>query len=133
MTKPPSLATLLRRAEKASAKAEAAADASRNARYDLNAKARLVAWAALEKRGIKRGDRIGFTEPKRARWRDRAPQLDALEAYRCRDHDENPCWQLRLRLTAINARGQRLKSPRSEFFDLAHPRDIARLIVKVAE
>lgn len=128
-----SLATLLRRAEQAREKAEAADDASRMARYDLNAEARRIAWAALEKRGIKRGDRIGFTCPKRARWHERAPQLDALEAYRGRDHEGNPCWRVRLRLTAINAKGKRLKSPLSEYFDLAHPRDIAREIVKVAE
>ena len=40
---------------------------------------------------------------------------------------------MKSRLTAINAKGKRLKSPLSEYFDLAHPRDIAREIVKVAE
>lgn len=128
----PTLAALLKRAEKAQAKAYAADDASRSARYDLNAEARRIAWAALEKRGIKRGDRIGFTCPKRARWHERAPELSALEAYRGRDHEGNWCWRVRLRLTAFSARGKRLLSPLSEHFDLAHPRDIAREIVKVS-
>lgn len=125
------LSTLLRRAERASEKANIAAEASRMARCDLNAEARRAVWAALEKRGIKRGDRIGFTSPARARWHDRAPQLDALEAYRGRDHEGKWCWRVRLRLTAINAKGKHLKSPLSEYFDLAHPRDVVREIVKV--
>lgn len=127
------LAVLLRRAEKASAKADAAGDASRDARAELNKEARRVAWAALEKRGIRHKDRIGFVETSRARWHDRAPQLDALEAYRARDSDGMPCWRIRLRLTAINARGKPLLSPLSEYFDLMHPRDIAKLVVKVSE
>lgn len=127
------LSTLLRRAERATEKADAAADVSRMARYNLNAEARRIAWAALEKRNIKRGDRIGFTDPKRARWHERAAQLDALEAYRGRDHEGNWCWRVRLRLTAINAKGERLKTPLSEYFDLLHPRDVAREIVKAAE
>lgn len=127
------LAALLRRAEKAQAKAYQADDAARNARYDLNAEARRVAWAALAKRGIQRGDRIAFTDPKRARWHDRAPHLDAMEAYRGRDHEGNWCWRVRLRLTAVNARGKRLLSPLSEYFDLDHPREIARQVVKAQQ
>lgn len=126
-----SLSTLLRRAEKASAKAELAGDASRMARYDLNTEARRISWAALEKRGVKRGDRIGFTDPKRARWHEIAPQLDALEAYRARDYDGNHVWRVRLRLAKFNTKGRPLKTPASEYFDLSHPREIAREIVKV--
>lgn len=125
------LSTLLKRAEKASAKAELAGDASRMARYDLNTEARRIAWAALEKRGVKRGYRIGFTDPKRARWHEIAPQLDALEAYRGRDHEGNHIWRLKLRLTKFNVKGKPLKMPGSEDFDLFHPRDIGRQIVKV--
>jgi len=125
------LTTLLKRAEKAAIKAELAGDASRMATYDLNAKARRIGWAALEKRGVKRGDRIGFTDPKRARWHDIAPRLDALEAYRGRDHEGNHIWRLKLRLTKFNVKGKPLKMPGSEYFDLSHPRDIGREIVKV--
>ena len=125
------LSTLLKRAEKASAKAELAGDASRMARYDLNTEARRIAWAALEKRGVKRGDRIGFTDPKRAIWHDIARQLDALEAYRARDHEGNHVWRVRLRLAKFNAKGRPLKMPVSEYFDLSHPREIAREVVKV--
>lgn len=126
-----SLAALLRRAEKSAAKADLFADASLMARYDLNAEARRVAWAALEKRGVKRGDRIGFADPKRARWHEIAPQLDALEAYRGRDHEGNHIWRLKLRLTKFNGKGKPLKMPGSEDFDLSHPREIGRQIVKV--
>lgn len=126
-----SLSTLLRLAEKATAKAELAGDASRMARYDLNTEARRIAWAALEKRGVKRGDRIGFTDPKRARWHEIAPQLDALEAYRARDQDGNHVWRVRLRLAKFNVKGKPLKTPASEYFDMPHPRDIGRQIVKV--
>lgn len=127
------LATLLRRAENASAKAEAANDAARKARFNLNAEARRVAWASLAKLDVQRGDRIAFTDIKRARWHDRAPHLDALEAYRGRDHEGNWCWRVRLRLTAVSARGKLLKSPLSEYFDLGHPREIASEIVKAAD
>lgn len=128
-----SLAALLKRAEKASAKAEAANDEARNARYNLNAEARRVAWAALAMRGIQRGDRIAFVDTKRARWHDRSPHLDAMEAYRGRDHNGNWCWRVRLRLTAVSARGKLLKSPLSEYFDLGHPREIAREIIKAED
>ena len=125
------LATLFRRAEKAQAKAWQADDAARAARSALNAEALRLAWAALAKRGIHRGDRIGFTDPKRARWHNRAPHLDAIEAYRS-VVEGKWCWRVRLRLTAVNAKGKRLKSPLSEYFDLTHPRDIARQVVKAA-
>lgn len=127
------LATLLRRAEKAGAKAETACNADRAARAALKAEARRIVWAAMEKRGLKRGDRIGFTDPKRAGWYDRAPQLDAVEAYRTRDYDGGSVWRIRLRLIAIDARGRRLKTPSSQYFDLTHPRDVAREVVKVSE
>lgn len=126
-----SLSTLLRRAEKATAKAELAGDASRMARYDLNTEARRIAWAALEKRGVKRGDRIGFTDPKRARWHDIAPRLDALESYRARDHDGNHVWRVRLRLTTFNSCGAPHKTPASEYFDMSHPREIGREVTRV--
>lgn len=127
------LAALLRRAERLSAKAEEANDAARTARRAVNAEARRIAWQALARRGIAMGDRIAFTDKGRARWHDRALVLDALEAYRGLDVDRNWCWRVRLRMTALNVRGQRLKTPLSEFFDLSHPREIAREVLKAKD
>ncbi len=126
------LASLINRAEKAQAKADAALQLANNARIDMNDEARHIVWAELAKRGISKGDRIGFTDPKRDRWLASPARLDRIEVYRGRDMLGKPEWRIRLLLTRLNARGKPLLTPKTESFEVQHPRDIARRIVKVA-
>lgn len=134
------LPSLLAAAQKAMAKLDAAFDAEEYATRALNREARRVAWTALEKRGIQRLDRIAFIDPKRARWHDYAPRLDGMEVYRSRPlfgeratplFGERATWRAKLNLSRFNAKGKVLKTTTTEYFDLFHPRDIARCIVKV--
>lgn len=131
MTTTPTLATLIRRADRAVTKAKRADYEADHARIDLHAEARRIIWAALEKRGIAKGDLIGFTDPKRAHWLDRPARLNRIEAYRGFDMAGKPEWRIRLHLTMFNARGKALLTPTWEHFEVQHPRDVAKEIVKV--
>ena len=124
------LATLINRTEKAAAKAEAAEQAAMLARRYMEAEARRIIWAALAKRGVAKGERIGFTDPKRARWYNIAPRLDRIEVWRGRDMLEKPEWRIRLSMATFSARGKPHLMPKYEHFEVQHPRDVARQIVK---
>jgi len=124
------LSALIKRSIKASTKAESATDAAILARKEMHREAIRLAWAALVKRGISRHDRIGFIDPKVAKRHETAPGIALIEAYRPLVGEAE--WRVTLKLTIYSARGKALKTPGYASFDLAHPRDIAKRVVKVA-